>query len=176
LECGGLTPLSTIADLVMQRQLDKFPTDFSVRYFKPCHAWRRTAIGPGYAAGIEKQNATAPFVARDVRVPVQENIDIIRRSIRWNVLKSEFQPTARKVENQWPLEIAVAISAHNRDARSNRPQLIKNRFCANIAKMPDLTSVFGHLHHALRQTIVRVRENENPSGFFGFRLRTHLAL
>jgi hypothetical protein len=38
LECGGLTPLSTIADLVMQRQLDKFPTDFSVRYFKPGNA------------------------------------------------------------------------------------------------------------------------------------------
>ena len=57
----------------------ELPTDFSVRDFKPGHAWRRTAVGPGHAAGIEKQNATAPFVARDVRVPVQENIDIIRR-------------------------------------------------------------------------------------------------
>ena len=81
----------------MQRQLDKFPTDFSVRYFKPGNAWRRTAVWPGYAAGIEKQNATAPFVARDVRVPVQENIDILRRSIRRNVLQAEFQPTSRKV-------------------------------------------------------------------------------
>jgi hypothetical protein len=38
LECGGLTPLSTIADLVMQRQLDKFPINFSVRNFKPGNA------------------------------------------------------------------------------------------------------------------------------------------
>ena len=74
----------------MQRQLDKFPIDFSVRNFKPRNAWRRTAVGSGYAAGIEKQNATAPFVARDVRVPVQENVDIIQRSIRRDVLQAEF--------------------------------------------------------------------------------------
>ena len=50
-------------------------------------------------------------------MPVQENIDIIRRTIRRNVLQAEFQPTSRKVENQRPLEIAVAISAHNRSRR-----------------------------------------------------------
>ena len=149
-------------------QRDEFPIDFSVRNFKPGNAWRRAAVGPGHAARVEKQNATAPFVARDVRVPVQENIDIIRRSIRWNVLQAEFQPTSHKVENQRPLEIAVAISAHNRDARSNRPQFVENRFRANIAKMPDLISVFGHLLHALRQTIVRVRENKHALSFSDF--------
>ena len=156
-----MTPLSTIADLVMQRQLDKFPIDFSVRNFKPRNAWRGSTVRTGDAAGVEKQNATAPFVARDVRVPVQENIDILRRSIRRNVLQAEFQPTARKVENQWPVEIAVAVSAHNDHGRSNRPQFVENRFGANIAKMPDFISVFGHLPHALRQTIVRVRENKD---------------
>ena len=147
---------------------DEIPIDFSVRNFKPGNAWRRAAVGPGHAARVEKQNATAPFVARDVRVPVQENIDIIRRSIRRNVLQAEFQPTSHKVENQRPLEIAVAVSAHNGHARSNRPQFVKNRFRANIAKMPDLISVFGHLLHALRQTIVRVRENKHAPSFFGF--------
>jgi hypothetical protein len=96
-----------------------------------------------------------------VGVPVQENIDIIRRSIRRNVLQAEFQPTARQVENQWPLEIAVAISAHHRDGRSNRPQFVKNRFRANIAKVPDLISLFGHFLDALRQTIVRVCKNKD---------------
>jgi hypothetical protein len=157
-----------IADLMMPRQLDELPTNFSVRNFKPGNAWRCTAIGSGYAARIEKQDATAPFVARDVRVPVQENIDIIRRSIRRNVLQAEFQPTSRKVENQRPLEIAVAISAHNHNRRSDRPQFVENRFYANIAKMPNFISVFGHLPHALRQTIVRVRENKDAPGVFGF--------
>jgi len=94
-------------------------------------------------------------------VPVQKNIDIIRRSIRRDMLQAELQPTSRQVENQRPLEIAVAVSTHNRNARSNRTQLINNRFCANIAKMPDFIGVLGHLRHALRQTIVRVREDKD---------------
>ena len=82
-----------------------------------------------------------PFVTRDVRVPVQENIDIIRRSIGWNVLKANFQSAPHKIENQGPLEIAIAISADNRDARPDSPQFVQNRFCTNIAKVPDLISV-----------------------------------
>ena len=74
----------------MLRQLHELPVDFSVRNFKPRNAWRGATVGTGYAAGIEKQNATTSFVTRDVRVAVQENIDIIRRSIRRNVLQSEF--------------------------------------------------------------------------------------
>ena len=105
----------------MAQERNELPTNFSVRNFKPGNAWRRAPVRPGHAARIEKQNATALFVSRDVRVPVQENIDIIRRSIRWNMLQAEFQPTARKVENQRPLEIAVAISAHNDHSRSDRP-------------------------------------------------------
>ena len=110
-----------IADLMMPRQLDELPTNFAVRNFKPGDAWRRALVGPGYAAGIEKQDATESFVARDMRVPVQENIDIIRRMIRWNMLQPEFQPASRQIPNQRPLEIAVAISAHNGNARSDRP-------------------------------------------------------
>ena len=153
---------------MLSAQRHELPIDFSVRNFKPGNTWRRATVGPGYAAGIEKQNATASFVARNVRVPVQENIDILRRSIRRNVLQAEFQPISRKVENQWPLEIAVAVSAHNDHGRSDRPQFVENRFGANIAKMPDFISVFGHLPHALRQTIMRVRENKDAPTFFGF--------
>jgi hypothetical protein len=157
-----------IADLAMAWQLNELPLDFSIGYFQPRNAWRRAAVRPGYAARVEKQNATVPFVARNVRVPVQKNIDIIRRTIRRNVLQTEFQPTSRKVDNQWPLEIAVAISAHNDHGRSNRLQFVKNRFRANIAKMPDFVSVLRHLRHSLRQTIVRVRENKDAPGVFGF--------
>ena len=96
---------------------------------------------------------------------VQENIDIIRRMIRRNMLQSEFQPTSRKVENQRPLEIAVAISAHYTHARSDRLQFVENRFCANIAKMPNFISVFGDFVYTVRQTIVRVGENETRQAF-----------
>jgi hypothetical protein len=109
-----------------------------------------------------------------VRVAVQQNIDIIRRAIRRDVLQPELQPASPNVDNQWPLEIAVAISAHKDNWRPDRPEFIENRFRANIAKMPDLISVFGHLPHALRQTIVRVRENKDAPGFVGFCVRSHL--
>jgi hypothetical protein len=139
----------------------EFPIDFSVNDFKPGNAWPRAAVRARHAARVEKQNPPASFVARNVRVPVQENIDILWRSIRRNVLESEFQPTSRKVKNQPPLEIAVAISAHNRDGRSNRAQLVKNRFRANIAKMPNFVGIPGHFAHAFRQTIVRVGKNKD---------------
>ena len=158
-----MTPLLTLADLTIAQERNELPINFSVRNFKPGNAWRRATVGTGYAAGIEKQNATTSFVTRDVRVPVEENIDILRRPIRRNVLEA-----SRQIPNQRPLEIAVAISAHNDHGRSNRPQFVKNRFRANIPKMPDLISVFDHLPHALRQTIVRVRENKDAPGVFGF--------
>jgi hypothetical protein len=145
----------------MPWQVDKLPANFPARNLKPGYARWRAPVGPGYAAGIEKQNATAPFVTRDVRVPVQENIDIIRRSIRRNVLQTEFQPVSHKIDDKWPLEIAVAVSAHNDHGRSDRTQLIKNGFRADVPKMPDLISVLRHLLHALRQTIVRVGENKD---------------
>ena len=96
-----------------------------------------------------------------MRVPVQENIDILRRSIRRNVLEPEFQPVSHKIDDKRPLEIAVAVSAHYDHGRSDRPQFVKNRFGADIAKMPDLISVLRHLPHVLRQTIVCVRENKD---------------
>ena len=86
--------------------------------------------------------------------------------IRRNVLQAELQPTPRKVENQRPLEIAVAISAYKRDAWSDRTQLVKNRFRANIPKMPDLIGVFGHFRDVVRQTIVRIGYNKNAEGLF----------
>ena len=101
---------------------------------------------------------------------------MIRRMIGRNVLQSEFQTVTRKINDKRPLEIGIAISTHDDHARTNRAKLVKNRFRANVAKMPDFICIFGYLLYAIRQTIVRVGENENPSRFFGFRMRTHLAL
>ena len=53
-------------------------------------------------------------------MPVQKNVDIVRRLIGRNVLKTEFQSTAHKIDDQWPFEIAVAISANDSDSASKR--------------------------------------------------------
>ena len=105
---------------------------------------------------------------------VQENIYIIRRMIGWNVLQSEFQTASQKINDKRPLKIAVAISAHDDHARTNRAKLVKNRFRANIAEMPDFIGILGHFLDDIRQMIVRVGENKDAQGFFGFRVFSHV--
>ena len=109
-------------------------------------------------------------------MPVQENIDIVRRLIGRNVLKTEFQSTAHKIDDQWPFEIAVAVSAYVSDSGSNRAKLIENAFRANISKMPDLIGAVCDFLHLLRQAIVRVRQDENAERLFrrGFFLVCHV--
>lgn len=71
------------------RQFDRRPIDFAIHDFKPGNARGRAAIRTGHAARIEKQNATAPFITRHMRVPMQNNIDIFRDMIRRNMLETE---------------------------------------------------------------------------------------
>jgi len=66
-------------------------------------------------------------------MPVQENIYIVRRLTGRNVLKTEFQSTADKIDDQRPFEIAVAISAYVSDPGSNRAKLVENGLCANVS-------------------------------------------
>jgi hypothetical protein len=105
---------------------------------------------------------------------MQENVDIIPLSIGRNVLQSEFQAASSKIDDKRPLEIAIAISAHKGDARSDRPQFVENRFRANVPKMPDFVGILGHFAHAIREPIVRVGENKNAPGPFAFRVFSHV--
>ena len=106
-------------------------------------------------------------------MPVQKNVDIVRRLIGRNVLKTESQSTADKIDDQWPFEIAVAISAHVGDSGSNRAKLIENAFRTNISKMPDFVCTFSQFLHVFRQAIVRVRQNENVQHIFRFFVPYH---
>lgn len=92
---------------------------------------------------------------------MQHNIDIIGRRLWRNMLQSEFQSVARKIDNQRPLGIAVAVSAHNRDRRTSCTQFIQNYFCANITQVPDLIRVARKIDNLLRQLVMRVRNDKN---------------
>ena len=107
-------------------------------------------------------------------MPVQKNIDIIRGMIWRYMLQPELQTASHNIDDEWPLEIAVAISAYKDNRHPDRPQFVEDRFRANVAEMPDLISTLRHLPHTLRQAIVRVRENEHASSFFGIWLRNHI--
>ena len=91
---------------------------------------------------------------------MQNNIDIIGRKIRRNMFQPKSQTLSRKIDNQRPLGIAVAISAHNRDRRTDGAQLIRNDFRANIAEMPDLVRVARKIDNFLRQLVMSIRNNK----------------
>jgi hypothetical protein len=140
---------------------DELPIDFLICDFKPCHAWRRALVGARHATGIQKQHTSTPFVSRHVRVSVQNNIDVIRHMVRRYVLETEFQSAAHKIDNQWPIEVTIAIATHHGYAGADRAKLVENALCANVAQMPDFIGIFGDFSHVLRQTIVRVRQNKD---------------
>ena len=83
-------------------------------------------------------------------MPMQQYIDIAWEFVRRDMLKAKSQSVAHKIDNQWPLEIAVAISTHDSQFRSNRAQFVENRFRANVAKVPYFIGIFRNLLHFSR--------------------------
>jgi len=99
-----------------------------------------------------------------MRVTVQHNTDTFprkRSGLRRKVHKAKANASAHKIDNQRPVQIVVAIAAHNRDRRTNRAQFIQNSFRANIAEMPNLIRVSRQDQDFLRQTIVCIGQNKN---------------
>ena len=101
-----------------------------------------------------------------MRMTMQDNIDILRRSRRRNVLQPEPQSFARKIDNERPLISRIAVTANDRDLWADRAQLIENGFGANIAEVPDFVRaarspqrvrpVADQIDHARRQFVMRV--------------------
>jgi hypothetical protein len=149
--------------------------NFSSSDLEPCNAWRCATVGPGHAPGIEKQNAPAHLVTWDMRVTMQNNVDVIGRVFRRYMLQAEFETASRNIDDKWPVEIAVAVSAHKDNRRPDRLQLLKNGFRADVPEMPDLISAGRHFPQNPGQTIVRVGKNENAPRFSGFCVNCHVA-
>jgi hypothetical protein len=109
-----------------------------------------------------------------MRVPVQKNVDVIGWMIRRYMLQAELKTSSHGIDDEWPLEVAVAVSAHKHNRPSDGPQLVKHRFCANVTEMPDLISALGHLLHTVRKAIVRVRKNQHATTFSGLCVNCHV--
>ena len=87
---------------------------------------------------------------------MQDNIDIIERNIWRNMFQPKSQALSLKIDNQRPLGIAVTVSAHDRDSRSDCTQLIQNHWLAHIAQMPDLVRLARKIDNFLRQLVMRI--------------------
>jgi len=92
---------------------------------------------------------------------MQNNIDIIGRNIRRNMLQPKFQSITLKIDNQGPFRIPIAIPAHHSHSRADCAQVTQDRWLADVAQMPDLVRIRREIENFLRQLVMRVGENKN---------------
>jgi hypothetical protein len=91
------------------------------------------------------------------------------------MLEMEFQSTSRKIDNERPIKVTIAIASHHGYARPNPAELVENGLRANITQVPDFVSIFGDFSNRFWQTIVGVGQNENVQGVRPFLRRWHSA-
>ena len=96
-------------------------------------------------------------MSRDVRVPMQHDVNVVGRVVRRYMLQAKFQPASDQINNQRPFEITVAIPSNNGDSGPKRAELVEDRFGADVSQVPDFIGAFYHFTHSLRQTIVCIR-------------------
>lgn len=92
---------------------------------------------------------------------MQNNIDIVGWNIRRNMFQSKSQSLSFEIDNQRPLGITVAVSAHNGDSRPGCTQLIQDPRLAYVAQMPDLVRPAGKIDNFLRQLVMSIRQNND---------------
>ena len=100
---------------------------------------------------------------------MQNHIDIFPRKhsgLRRNVNQAKFYSTAHKVDNQWPLKIAVAIPTNHQHGPTGRALFVEDPFRTDIAEMPDFIGIACQGRQYLRKLIVRIGENEYAPRFF----------
>jgi hypothetical protein len=98
---------------------------------------------------------------------MQNNIDIFSRKrsgFRRNMLKAKSLTAPVKIDNERPARVAVTITAHNDQRRTNPPQLIQDPFRANISQMPDLVRFFRESRNPFRKLVMGIGEDENLHG------------
>ena len=95
-----------------------------------------------------------------MRVSVQNNVDIFRRLIRRNMNEANPDSVPFQIERERPIEIAVAISAHDRHRRANGFNRMQDAGRADIAEVPDFIRARRQRFQIRGHLIVRVGEDE----------------
>jgi hypothetical protein len=83
-------------------------------------------------------------------VSVQDKINVIRQMVGRYMLETEFQSASRKIDNERPIKVTIAIASHHRYARPNPAELAENSLRANITQVPDFISIFGNFSDRFR--------------------------
>lgn len=92
---------------------------------------------------------------------MQNNVDIVRRNIRRNMLQTKLQIFAREIDNQRPIRVPIAIPAHDGERRTDRLKVIGDRWLADIAKVPDFIRACRQIKNRLWKFVMRIGKNED---------------
>jgi len=130
-----------------------------------CDAWGRSFVGPRHTPGIEKKDAALLFVARHMRVAVEEDVDILRRSRGRNVNEAAADAVSFQVDGEGPFKVGVAIAAHESYGRSDAFQPDEQTRLTDISEMPDLIDIICQCFEIFGEMIVRVGEDEDAQRF-----------
>jgi hypothetical protein len=103
---------------------------------------------------------------------MQYDIDITGRNFRRNVLQSKLQTIAGEIDNQWPVGVPIAISAHDRKRRPNSAEIVRDRRLTHIAQVPNLIRLAREIGNWLRQFVMRVRDNKYSQRLHSIEPRT----
>src|SRR5664279_5452787 len=96
-----------------------------------------------------------------MRMAVQEDIDVLRRPVGWNVDEPKAEAAAFQIDGQRPFDMTVAISPHHRDRWPDSLDRFQNARSAHISQMPDFIRPFRQRLNVTRQMIVRVRQHKD---------------
>jgi len=92
---------------------------------------------------------------------MQNNIDITRRICRRNMDESELQTFARKIDNQRPVRVPIAIATNDNQWRTDRFEIERDCRFADVAEMPNLIRIAREIDNLLRQFVMGVRYDQD---------------
>lgn len=93
---------------------------------------------------------------------MKKNVHVFRGARRRDVNKPEADTVASEIDDERPLEIAVAIATHLRHGRPDVFQVKEQARIAEIAEMPDLVRALGQRIEIGWEMIMGVGKDENP--------------
>jgi len=97
--------------------------------------------------------------SRHMRVPVQQQIDALRRHGRWNVNEMDLETLNFECELEGPFGMLVAIAADKSKRPAERTQSFDDGRGADIPEVPDFITFGQQARQVCRQTVVSVSEH-----------------
>lgn len=94
-----------------------------------------------------------------MRVSMENDVNILGRMVRRNMDEPKSHAVPFQIDEERPLEIAVAISANDGDGRPDRLDRAQDTRRAEVAEVPDFISARRQRFQRCRQMVVRIGDD-----------------